>query len=132
MSVSSIALSGMQAAAARLGASASNVANMEVRGAVPDAAPDDAKQVYRPVSVQAWAAPGGGVVTTLVRTEPGWTAAYDPDAPYADAGGMVAAPAVDLGFETADQIGAMAQFTANLKVLQADAEMQRRVLDLKR
>jgi flagellar basal-body rod protein FlgC len=132
MTVTTIALSGLQAATARLNASASNVANMNTRGAIPTAGAPSAPAVYRPVrAVQTSAGAGGGVAGALIQATPGWSAAYDPSAPFADPAGMVAAPDVDLAAETVEQLDAHSQFVANLRVLQTEDSMLKTLIDRK-
>lgn len=130
------AISGMRAATLRLEASASNIANMGSEGALPSSstAPAGAPRAYQPVRVEQTSVPGfgagGGTVATVRNASPAWLAAYDPDASFADANGMVAAPNVDLIGETLEQVAAEASFMANIKVLEAAQGMVKRLYEL--
>jgi flagellar basal body rod protein FlgC len=67
----------------------------------------------------------------MVRTTaPAWRAAYQPDAGFADAGGLVAEPSVDPIGETLEQTIAEASFIASLKAFQAAQDMVKRLFDL--
>ena len=55
----------------------------------------------------------------------------DPQAPFANADGMVAAPNVDLAQELIGQMVAKYTYTANLASLQAEQRMARSLLDAK-
>lgn len=129
----SSAVSGMRAATLRLEASARNVANVSSRGALPSAGAAG-PQVYLLVRVDqtslAGPGAGGGTKAAVRNVSPAWMAAYDPDASFADADGMVAAPNVDLMSETLEQVSAEISFMANVKTLQATQEMVKRLFEL--
>ena len=72
---------------------------------------------------------GGGVAVSLRPVTPSYVAVPDPDAPYANAQGMVAAPNVDVGAELVDGMVAAAEFKANLAVFLAASEMMKSLLD---
>ncbi len=142
MSVFDIAASGLNAAAARLNVSAQNVANSQTDGslraaqavsaATPAADPATPK-VYAPMQLVQFSTPygrGAGVRTKTV-SGGGYQAAYDPSAPYADSDGLVAEPDVDPVTEALNQIEAVNQFKANVKVFQAAADMTKSILSLK-
>ncbi len=93
---STIAVSGMNAAALRLQVSASNVANAESGGPLPGAANAAGyPAAYNALTVDQTAMADGSTRATVAVATPGTVLAYDPTAPYADAQGMVAAPNVD-------------------------------------
>jgi flagellar basal-body rod protein FlgC len=128
----SIAASGMAAAMASLTASASNVANADTTGPLPDAAPASSQaqpHVYQPAVVVETSMAGGGVSATITRSN-GYIQSYDPTAPFANNQGMVATPNVDLPSEMVDQMSASLAFRANLKVFQAADRMQKSLLDI--
>jgi flagellar basal-body rod protein FlgC len=132
-SISTIAVSGMNAAARRLEVSASNVANVTSTGALPNAdgtAPAGAPQAYAPLELVQTASAGGGTQTSVATITPPTTAAYDPQAPFANQDGLVAAPNVDLAQEMIGQLIASYTFTANATVLKADNRMTRTLLDI--
>jgi flagellar basal-body rod protein FlgC len=129
-SISTIALSGMNAAARRLEVSASNVANVVSTGALPNAdgtVPAGAPQAYAPLELVQTASAGGGTQTTVT---PSTTAISDPQAPFANQDGLVAAPNVDLAQEMISQLIASYTFTANATVMKADDRMTGALLNI--
>src|SRR5665213_1834627 len=112
-SISTIALSGMTAATRRLDVSASNVANAMSTGALPNAdgtLPAGAPRAYAPLDVVQTASAAGGTQTTVTTATPSTTAVSDPQAPFADPNGLVAAPNVDLSQEMVGQMLASYSF----------------------
>src|ERR1700758_5197226 len=97
--ITTITLSGMNAATRRLGVSASNVANAMSTGALSNAdgmVPPGEPTTYEPLEVVQTASAGGGTQTTVTTTTPSTTAVSDPQVPFANQNGLVAAPNVDL------------------------------------
>lgn len=130
--VTAIALSGMKAATLRFTAAASNIANARSNGPLPDAlGAAGYPPAYSPLRVVQIAAAGGGTLARVETYPADIVAAHDPDAPYANEEGMVAAPDIDLVEETLQLITASNEFAANLLVLRIDAEMSARLLDMK-
>jgi flagellar basal-body rod protein FlgC len=130
--ISSIAVSGLNAATRRMEVSASNVANQQSTGALPGAngtVPAGAQQAYRPLQVNQTAVPGGGTQTSVTPSSPGTVPVSDPQAPFANADGQVAAPNVDLAQEFIGQMVAKYSYTANLATLKADNAMTKSLLD---
>jgi flagellar basal-body rod protein FlgC len=128
----STALSGMQAATARLAASASNVANVRSTGPLPGPglAPADGRRAYVPVDVVQRSDPTGGVATAYAPRRPAHGPGYAPGSPDADERGLVAAPNVDLAAEAVSQIEALLAFKANAAVARAVDRMTESTLDL--
>lgn len=127
-----IPLSGALAAGNRLGISAQNVANARSVGALPGV---EGRQPYQPQAPaqQAVAEPDGqGLGTRVVArpVTPPFLAELQPDSPSADAGGLVAAPNVDLAGERVEQLGSLRAYQANLSVLRAQGEMEREAMDI--
>jgi flagellar basal-body rod protein FlgC len=132
-SISTIALSGMNAAARRLEVSASNVANVTSTGAFPNAdgtVPAGAPTAYAPLALVQTASSGGGTQTTVKAATPATTAVFDPQAPFADNNGLVAAPNVDLSQEMIGQMIASYSFDANAAVMKSDDRMTKSLLDI--
>jgi flagellar basal-body rod protein FlgC len=132
-SISTIALSGMNAAARRLEVSASNVANVMSTGALPNAdgtVPAGAPQAYAPLELVQTASAGGGTQTAVTTVTPSTTAISDPQAPFANQDGLVAAPNVDLAQEMISQLIASYTFTANATVMKADDRMTGALLNI--
>lgn len=138
----SSASSGLLASAARLGASASNIANAGTTGPVPATPPSQplastpgSPQVYQPVDVVQVSLESGarsaGVAVSYRPRLPAYVEQYDPSAPFANGDGMVAAPNVDLAREAVGLVEGSLLFKANLAVLRAADAMTRSVLDTK-
>lgn len=106
-SVSSIALSSMSHASARLSRSAHNVANVNTAG-------------FEAQRVVASEAPNGGVTS---QTQP----TYDAAMSYQD----VIGSNTDLISETVEQISSLHQFKAAVALLKTDQEMMSTLLDVK-
>ena len=126
----SIALSGMAAAGLRLQVSAANVANMRTSGPLPGADPAGFAPAYVPLRVNQVEAGDGGTSAGTAPVSPSFVAAFDPGAPFADHNGMVAAPNVDLADELVQQFLARYAFVANAKIMQADLQMTRTLIDI--
>ena len=127
-SISAIAVSGMNAAAQRLEVSASNVAT----GALPAAngtVAAGAPQAYQPLLLNQTASANGGTQTSVTAAAPSYVAISDPQAPFANQAGLVAAPNVDISLETINQMMASYSFTANAGVLKAQDQMTKTLLD---
>ncbi|MGA7070121.1 flagellar basal body rod protein FlgC [Bradyrhizobium sp.] len=132
-SISAIALSGLNAASLRLQVSASNVANAQSTGALPNAngtVPAGAPQAYAPLEVVQSASVGGGVQTSVTTVTPSTTAVFDPQASFANQDGLVAAPNVDLAQEFVGQLLASYSYAANAIVLKTDDRMTQSLLDI--
>jgi flagellar basal-body rod protein FlgC len=132
-SISAIALSGLNAASRRLQVSASNVANAQSTGAVPNAngtVPAGAPQAYAPLQVVQSASAGGGVQTSVTRVTPSTTTVFDPQASFANQDGLVAAPNVDLAQEFVGQLLASYSFAANVAVLKTNDQNTKSLLDI--
>jgi flagellar basal-body rod protein FlgC len=133
-SISTIALSGMNAAARRLEVSASNVANVRSTGALPNAdgtVPAGAPTAYAPLELVQTESAGGGTQTTVTTAKPATTAVSDPQAPFANESGLVASPNVDLAQEMINQLVAKYSFAANARVMKADDDMSKSLLDVR-
>jgi flagellar basal-body rod protein FlgC len=132
-SISTIALSGMKAATRRVEVSASNIANVMTTGALPNAdgtVPAGAPTAYAPLEVVQTESAGGGTQTTVTTAKPSTTAVSDPQAPFADQNGLVAAPNVDLSQEMIGQMIASYSFAANATVMKTDAQMNKALLNI--
>jgi flagellar basal-body rod protein FlgC len=142
MNAQSIASSGMNAAALRLEAAASNIANAQTEGVIPPAVPvaqpagtqaPDLQAVYDPrrvdqVSLSSGAAAG---VSASIKATQDFYPAYKPDATYANDKGFVAVPNVDMAEETVGLITAQQSFKANMSVYKTADAMQQTLLDIK-
>jgi flagellar basal-body rod protein FlgC len=132
-SISTIALSGMSAATRRLDVSASNIANANSTGALPNAdgtLPAGAPAAYAPLELVQTASAGGGTQTTVVTVAPSTIAVSDPQAPFANQDGLVAAPNIDITQEMVGQMMASYSFAANAAALTAGDRMTKALLDI--
>ena len=125
-SISSIALSGLRAATARVGVSADNVVNVrtgrpvEVEGETPEG-------VYEPKKVEQIPLEHGGVRVAINSVTPSTLLLADLDSPT----GVAEYPNVDLTQEVVNQRLAVRDFKAALAVIEAEDEMFQAVLDIK-
>ena len=137
MSTITTALSGLQAAVARLAGAASNTANMRTRGPVPATPPSEPlpaerqPRVYQAVETVQTAEAGGGVRARHEPVRPSYLIEHDPESVHANEDGEVAAPNVDMVSDVVDQLEALRAFRANLSVIRTAEEMDESVLDLK-
>lgn len=137
-SIADISASGLFAQSQRLNASASNVANVRSRGALPGAdgtTPSGATEVYQPIqTTQTALAQNGqpaGTRATYTPITPAYIPEYAPDESFANDSGVVAAPKVDLAGERINQISAAAAYKANAAALRTEDEMLKSLLDAK-
>jgi flagellar basal-body rod protein FlgC len=133
-SISTIAVSGMNAAARRLEVSAVNVANVSTTGALPNAdgtTPSGTPKAFAPLELVQTELAGGGTQTSITTAKSATTAISDPQAPFANQDGLVAAPNVDLATEMISQLVAKYSFAANATVLKADDQMAKTLIDIK-
>jgi flagellar basal-body rod protein FlgC len=124
-----VALSGMNAATARLDNSAKNIANIHSTSRVERG--ETIKAPYQPTDVVTLSQEAGGVITIQKERNNATTPVYDPESADADGDGMVQMPNVDLAQEVAQQKIATYDFKANLKVLEAQKKMDDSLLDIK-
>jgi flagellar basal-body rod protein FlgC len=130
--VSAISMSGLNAAMLRIGASASNIANLRSKGPLPGAANAAGQPpAYTPVQVAQSAAAGGGTEARIIPSTAPPVEIYDPSAPYADTRGMAASPDINLAGEMLQLVTASNDFAANLLVMRIDAQMSATLLDMK-
>lgn len=124
-----IAMSGMNAAAKRVGAAASNIANaQDVSRLEPK--PGD-PPTFQPLTVAQTPVIGGGVQASFQPVTPATIPVPDGRSPLADANGLVGLPNVDAGEQLIDMMVAQRAFEANLKTVRAAQDMQDQLLKLK-
>lgn len=130
----SIALSGLNAATKRVGASASNIANMGTTGSLEAGkqAPYDAlttrQSAISPASGGSGAQAGGGVRSDIISAGRGFIPSYAPDSPFADENGIIGAPAVDLAEEAVHMMLAKTSYKANISVIKTAQDMSDELL----
>lgn len=128
MSISSIALSGMNAASLRLANSANNIAN--VQSTSKNVGAESVREPYTPTDVIPSSLEPGGVRSNLQPRDPATTPVFAPDNPYADADGIVQYPNVSLEKELVETKIASYDYKANLKVIKAEGDMMQLLLDI--
>jgi flagellar basal-body rod protein FlgC len=128
------ALSGMGAASQRLNASASNVANVDSRGAFPveglTGRSGDAQKPYEPIRVEQSSNADGGTSTNTRYVSPPYVPVFDTTSTFANDQGLVAAPNVDLAQEMTEQQSARQAFEANARSVQSMSDLVRKLYDL--
>ena len=148
MSTLSIATSGLSAASLRLDVAASNIANARDTGPLPATGGSGASgstgsssnasnfpAAYVPLQVnqvdQTNGSLPGGTHATVSSVSPSFVVQSDPNAPFANQDGLVAAPNVDLASQFIQLLTAKYDFAANAKVIQAYASTTKSLLDIK-
>lgn len=126
-SMLSISASGMTAAATRLEASASNIANAQSAGPLPDA--DGNSTAYQPVTATQSDVRGGGVSARLTRIADPYVTTSDPTSPDANEDGLVAAPNVDMAGEMVNVLTARMSYEASAKTMKVANDMMTTTLD---
>jgi flagellar basal-body rod protein FlgC len=130
----SIAVSGIEASFRRIEASANNIANINTVGRLPATRGEVAGsyQPQRAVSLPVSDGQGGGlgVRTVLQPYEPAYYVAQQPDSPYANEQGLVAAPNVDLATEIIESKMAEIAYRANAQVIKAESERSKYLYDI--
>lgn len=134
----SIATTGLHAQTRRLDATASNTANMQTKGALPDKAgaiPAGAREVYQPVGVAQNAQMVGntpaGTRASFTPILPAYHPEYQPDSDQANAQGLIASPNVDPAREQVNLIAASRSYKANASVIRTEDEMMKSLLNAK-
>lgn len=122
------ALSGMNAAATRIGVSANNVANSQ--STVAEQNGQTLNKPYVPQQVEQKTQGSGGVSTSLRDVSPPSVPVFTPENPVANEDGIVQLPNVDLAQETANQLLASNTYKANLNVMKRADEMYQSLLDI--
>jgi flagellar basal-body rod protein FlgC len=127
----SIALSGLQAATKRLGASASNIANMTTAGSLEEGG----KAPYRAVTTTQRAqtignGQGSGVIADVVEKKTPFVPVYDPSSVFANSEGLVGMPNVDLAEEAVNMMLAETAYKASLKTIDAQSELDEELLNI--
>lgn len=127
----SIALSGLQAATKRLGASASNIANMVTSGSLEEGG----QEPYRAVTTTQRAqtvgnGQGAGVIANVVEKNVPFVPVYDPSSSFANSDGLVGMPNVDLAEEAVNMMLAETAYKASLKTIDAQSELDEELLNI--
>lgn len=125
MSIGSIAASGMNAAAVRLGVAANNL--VSARSTAPATATGQVLgAAYAPQQVAQSSLTTGGVATSLVPVSPPTVVGPDANSPT----GFSAYPNVDIGAELVTLSLAANSYKAAAKVLSVEAESSKTLFDI--
>jgi len=121
-------LSGLNAAAQRLNASAANIAGQSATAAVKDG--KVVNEPYRPVDVVQISVAAGGVKTELRERSQPTEQRFDPTDAAADENGLVQAPNVDTAPELVNALVAKSDFQANIAAFKAQDATLQSLLDI--
>jgi flagellar basal-body rod protein FlgC len=122
MSVYSTALSALTAQGKALAAYASNIAN------AGDETPKNGS-AYIPVD-PVFISTEGGVAAQYVPVNPPSISVYNPDSANADENGLVSLPNIDLQDQVVGTILSKNAYAANAKVIKAQSDMDKALLDI--
>ena len=123
-----IAVSGLTAASTQLSATASNIANSQ--DTAPLTPQPGQPKPYQPIQVTQTATAGGGTAAVQQPVTPASNAIYDPNSPFADSNGNVAAPNLDLAQQTVSLNATALSYDANVKVMSVAQQMQGYLLNI--
>jgi flagellar basal-body rod protein FlgC len=126
--ISSIAVSGLQAATNRAQSAAGNIANRNTTGLVGDNGSYDG---YRTTGVTQSSQAGGGVVSGTAPVDPSFVLQFAPSDPNANDEGIVGVPSGSLVEDVTQLALAENAYEANLRVLETADQVARSVLDIK-
>jgi len=128
-----IAVSGLNAATARISNAASNIVNASSDSPVPPTpsqyngfTPQDIVSLSVNVSNGA----SEGVSTAAVPRNPAYNVAYDPSSSVANANGFVAVPNVDIASELVGTVASSAAYGASAKVVEVAQKLDQTLLDI--
>jgi flagellar basal-body rod protein FlgC len=124
-SIGSIAISGLNAAATRLGVAANNLVNART-SAFATATGAAQGTVYRPQQVAQSTLTTGGVATTVVPVTPPSFIATDPNSPT----GFSAYPNVNIGAELVNLSLAASSYKASAQLLSVESEISDSLIDI--
>lgn len=124
----SSSLSGLNSAALRLATAGENIAKANVEGVLP--ARGAKTGAYLPKDVIDTALTRGGVMAEAIARQPGTYAKYSPQSSKANEKGFVAAPDVRVDEELVDAKLAGIQYTANAKMIKAQIDNEKKLLDV--
>ena len=126
--VSNITTTAIQNSSKTLEVSASNVANIQTKGQIGGT--QENGKAYVPRRVDSTSLVEGGVRTQVREKSSATIPVYEPDSPFANEQGLVAAPNVSLEEEVVTQQFASYKVDASLKVLKAADENTGALLDI--
>lgn len=122
----SSSISGLMAAAKKVQVASNNIVNADSSGSLDPNSPD---QPYAAQVTQDTSTAGGGVRTVSLNRNPPFVPSFEPDSPFANSEGMVAAPNVSLDEELMNMKIAEHAYKANAQALKTGLEMQNTLMD---
>lgn len=127
-----ISARGMQAQTTRLRVIAENLANQDITGGAPGAAPYRRKTVTFADRIDRDTGVANVMVKRIGRDASAFPLRYEPSHPAADARGYVATPNVNSFVEVMDMREAERSYSANLGVMQTSRGMLSRTIEMLR
>lgn len=131
-SIFSTAVSGMNVAVKRMMNAASNIVNASSTGKIPSAE-NEKPTSYRPTDIVSVSNSTGdnhfGAHAEVIERTPAYTTAMEPHSPHANAEGLIAVPNVDISSEIVDTMMARIAYEASAKVIAAERENQKTLID---
>lgn len=112
-------MTGLNSAAQKLNAAASNIVNAQTAGSLEEGK----TQPYAPLTTVSSAQDTGGVLTKVVSRSPAFSTAYDPDSPFADENGYIGVPNVDIAEEAVTMKIAEISYKASISIIKTQEEM---------
>jgi len=126
------AISGMNAAIARLSNAATNIVNVSSTGKLPSAENEKATS-FAPMDVVSLSNSSGdnnlGVRTTLVPRDPSYVVVRDEKSPDANEDGLIAAPNIDLTSEIVTTMMAEIAYKASAKLIAVEKQNQETLIN---
>lgn len=120
-----IAVTGLDAASKKLYASTSNIVNSRSEGTLDGSG----RQAYTPIEAQSRSVNGGGVSTSFVGRQPAFVPSFQPDSPFANTEGFVAAPNVNVTEELINAKDAEHAYKANALLIDKAQDLAETLLD---
>jgi flagellar basal-body rod protein FlgC len=130
----SIAVSGLNAAAARISNAASNIVNASSESSYPTNTAAYTGYVPQDIISVTQVTSGGaslGVQVASAPRNPAFNAAFDPQSPLANTNGIVAVPNVDIASELVSTIASSTSYGASAKVIEVAQKLDKALLDIK-
>lgn len=126
-----IALSGLAAASKKIEAGASNIANLTTTGSLSDKShPPYSARTTVQESVTDSEGNGLGVKSNVIPKSTPFVPAFSPDSPFADEDGIIGVPNVNLAEEAVNIQIAETAFKANIKIIEAAADLSDELLGI--
>ena len=121
----SLGVCGLLAASKKAAVAAENIANASTTGRLDGTNPN----AYQAASVVTESISGGGVQAVAVPRTPAFVPSFEPDNPFANSDGLVAAPNVNIDEELINLKVAEQAYKANAQSIRAGREMHDTLLD---